>query len=122
MKLFLRTAFVQGAYFFLLGLWPLIHINSFIDVTAIKSDFWMAKTIGLLLSVIGLVLLYAWYHLQNANSLVLLGMASNVVLVGMESYYFSIGVLPTIYLVDTAMQSVLFIVWCIYAFSKNKYE
>lgn len=122
MKLFLRTAFIQGTYYCLIGLWPLIHPGSFIEVAEIKNDLWMAKIIGLLLMVIGVVLLYAWYHLQNANSLVLLGMASTMVCSGSDLYYFLNRVLPDVYLIDAMIQAALFNVWCIYAFSKSKYK
>ncbi len=51
------TALVQGAYYFLTGIWPLLHIRSFEAVTGPKVDRWLVKTVGLLVGVVGGMLL-----------------------------------------------------------------
>lgn len=56
-RLAVRLAGAQGAYYLLTGIWPLIAGNSFQRVTGPKRDFWVAQTVGALLTVSGLVLL-----------------------------------------------------------------
>ena len=53
------VALVQGIYFLITGIWPLIHMHSFLAITGPKTDLWLVKTVGLILAVIGAVLLYA---------------------------------------------------------------
>ena len=50
---------LQGGYYLITGLWPLIHIPSFLWLTGPKTDLWLVKTVGLLAAVIGMVILAA---------------------------------------------------------------
>src|SRR4051812_30893344 len=52
-------AFIQGVYFFITGLWPIVHMPSFLFVSGPKTDLWLVKTVGILIVVIGSVLLAA---------------------------------------------------------------
>ncbi len=56
-RLAVRLAGVQGAYYLITGVWPLISANSFQKVTGPKRDLWLAQTVGALLAVSGLVML-----------------------------------------------------------------
>jgi len=49
----------QGIYYVATGVWPLVSIRSFEAVTGPKTDRWLVKTVGVLVSVIGLVLVVA---------------------------------------------------------------
>jgi len=53
------VALVQGIYFFVTGVWPLISTNTFQMVTGPKTDLWLAKTVGIILATIGAVLIFA---------------------------------------------------------------
>ena len=54
------VAFVQGSYFLITGIWSsLIHIDSFQRVTGRKTDLWLVKTVGILVSAIGAGLILA---------------------------------------------------------------
>ena len=50
---------VQGGYYLLTGLWPLVHMESFERVTGRKTDKWLVRTVGLLAAAIGTGLLQA---------------------------------------------------------------
>jgi hypothetical protein len=43
-------------FYLVSGLWPLVHLQSFLTVTGPKTDLWLVKTLGVLISVIGAVL------------------------------------------------------------------
>lgn len=52
-------AVLQGAYFVLTGVWPLISIDTFQKITGPKTDLWLVKTVGSLIAAVGLVILLA---------------------------------------------------------------
>lgn len=54
-----KVALVQGIYFLITGIWPLLSMKTFLLITGPKTDLWLVKTFGLILAVIGAVLLYA---------------------------------------------------------------
>jgi hypothetical protein len=49
----------QGFFYLATGLWPFISASSFQKVTGPKTDFWLVKTVGVLVSVIGGALISA---------------------------------------------------------------
>ncbi len=53
------VALVQGIYFLVTGIWPLISMRTFLTITGPKTDLWLVKTVGLVLAVIGAVLISA---------------------------------------------------------------
>src|SRR5438067_11801258 len=53
------VAIAQGAYFVATGIWPLLHMPSFEAVTGPKVDKWLVRTVGVLVSVVGGVLVAA---------------------------------------------------------------
>ena len=52
-----NLSILQGIYYLITGIWPLIHIGSFMKITGPKTDRWLVKTVGVLLAVISLVYL-----------------------------------------------------------------
>lgn len=50
---------IQGGFYFVTGLWPIVHVPSFEWITGPKRDLWLAQTVGLLLAVSGSVLILA---------------------------------------------------------------
>jgi hypothetical protein len=53
------TAPLQGWYFLVTGVWPLVDRRSFEAITGPKVDFWLARTVGVLVAAIGSTLLLA---------------------------------------------------------------
>jgi YVTN family beta-propeller protein len=54
-----RLARIQGWFYVLTGLWPLVLGYSFQLITGFKADFWLAQTVGVLLAVTGTVMIAA---------------------------------------------------------------
>jgi hypothetical protein len=50
----------QSLFYLITGLWPLLHRRSFQAVTGPKIDWWLVKTVGTLIAVIGSVLGLGW--------------------------------------------------------------
>lgn len=40
---------LQGLYYSISGIWPLLSIDTFMAVTGPKTDIWLVKTVGVLL-------------------------------------------------------------------------
>ncbi len=47
---------LQGLYYIVSGIWPLVHFTSFELVTGPKHDRWLVRTVGLLAAAIGMTL------------------------------------------------------------------
>jgi len=110
---FLMTypALVQGLYFFLTGLWPLIDLYTFQAVTGPKSDLWLVQTVGALVLVIGVVLLVAGYRRQKAGEVVLLAVGSALALATVDVVFVSRGRISAIYLLDAVLEVALIALW-----------
>lgn len=52
-------AWVQGGFYVVTGVWPLLHLPSFLAVTGPKTDLWLVQTVGGLVAVFGLMLVVA---------------------------------------------------------------
>lgn len=107
-----KVALIQGIYFFITGIWPIMSMNTFILITGPKKDLWLVKTVGLILAVIGTVLIYAQMTgtVNPPDIFLATGSASSLALV--EIIYVLKRVISPVYLGDAFIQLVL-ISWLI---------
>jgi hypothetical protein len=105
------VALVQGIYFFVAGVWPIISINSFQLVTGPKTDLWLVKTVGIILSVIGAVLVFAELNAEINTSIILLAIGSALSLAIVEFVYVAKRVISAIYLGDAIIELILIAWW-----------
>jgi hypothetical protein len=49
---------IQGFFYLITGIWPLLSVRTFEMVTGPKVDRWLLKTVGLLVASSGMVFLY----------------------------------------------------------------
>lgn len=106
---------LQGIYFFITGIWALLHIESFIWVSGPKYDLWLVKTVGVLIAVIGVVLFSAGYYKRITPEIFLLAAAGAAGLATVDIYYVSIGRIWTIYLLDAVVEIIFILLWLIKA-------
>lgn len=104
-------ALSQGIYYVVGGIWPLLSIGTFQLVTGRKRDLWLVKTVGLLLTAIGAVLISAARGKRASPEIVLLGAASAGVIGGVDVVYYRKGILRWIYLVDALIEIAFAIGW-----------
>src|SRR4051794_2064938 len=45
-----------SAYYFATGLWPIVHLRSFVALTGPKRDTWLVQTFGALVAATGVAL------------------------------------------------------------------
>lgn len=105
---------LQGIYLVLTGIWPVVHYASFEKITGGKTDVWLVKTTGAVLTVTGGSLLAA----ANGNHeitlpVVIVGMGSALALLIADAYYAARRVILPVYLADAAMQFAWVLMWYI---------
>lgn len=105
------VAIVQGAWFAATGIWPLISMDSFEDVTGPREDRWLVKTVGGLVAVIGGTLVAAGLRRRVTPELAALGAGTAAVLAGIDVVYTARGSIPPVYLGDAAAEAVLIAGW-----------
>lgn len=106
-------ALVQGLYFVVTGVWPLVHVRSFMAVTGPKRDVWLVKTVGLTVAVIGATLLSAGWNERVTPEVAGLAVGSAAALAGVDVWYAARRVIPRIYLADAAAEGMLIVAWLI---------
>lgn len=104
-------ALTQGGYYLLTGLWPLFSMRTFEAVTGSKHDRWLAKTVGVLVSVIGWVLLRGGLRRQLPSDLPLLASGSALGLAGIDMVYVARGRISPVYLLDAGVEVLLAVGW-----------
>ena len=104
---------IQAAYFFATGVWPLLHIKSFMAVTGPKVDLWLVKCVGVLVGVIGIVLGLATWYDRLTIEIILLAIGSAAGLTAIDVVYVLKRVIDKIYLVDAVAEVVLIVAWLV---------
>jgi hypothetical protein len=106
-----KLAGFQGAYFALTGIWPLFDIDSFMAVTGPKTDLWLVRTVGILVTVIGATLLAGARRGRAREELALLAISSAAGLAAIDILYSTLGVISKIYLADAVLELALVGAW-----------
>jgi hypothetical protein len=109
----LKLALIQGIFYVATGVWPLIDIVSFQVVTGPKTDLWLVKTVGVLVTVIGLVLLSAARSRRVTAERVLLAVGSALGLAGIDLTYALSGRISAVYLADAVVEIGLAVLWAV---------
>src|SRR4030042_4958162 len=101
----------QGLYYFITGLWALLSMRTFEKVTGPQTDRWLVQTIGLMLVVIGLALITSGIRKTITPEMVILGVGTAGVLLGIDVFYVSIKKISRIYLLDAVAELLLIAGW-----------
>jgi hypothetical protein len=107
------VALVQGGFYTFTGVWALVDLDSFMAVTGPKTDLWLVKTVGALVTVIGGVLLAAGWRRRVTRDVLLLGIGAALSLATIDLVYVSAGRISRIYLLDAAAEVGLGIAWAL---------
>jgi hypothetical protein len=106
-------ALAQGVYFAGTGLWPLVHMPSFEAVTGRKVDTWLVKTVGVLITVVGGVLVGAAARRRVTAEATALAIGSAAALGAVDTIYASKGRISPVYLADAAVEAALVAGWVV---------
>jgi hypothetical protein len=108
-----KIALFQGVFYVVTGLWPIVHIQSFLLVTGPKTDLWLVKTVGVLVTVVGLVLLSASRRYRVADEIILLAVGSALGLAAIDLVYALSGRISVVYLGDAVVEIGLAMLWIV---------
>lgn len=112
--------FLQGIFYLATGIWPLIHIDSFLMITGPKVDIWLVKTVGVLVAVIGLALLSTGLRRNATVEMFILAVLSAVSLASMDVIYVSNNTIDPIYLLDAIVEVLIVLIWMlVFRFQKR---
>ncbi len=101
----------QSAYFSITGIWPLLSIRTFEMITGPKTDKWLVKTAGVLITTIGAVLGLAARRGEATPEIALLAVGSAAGLAGIDVVYVAKKRISPIYLLDAVGEIVLIALW-----------
>jgi uncharacterized membrane protein len=110
---------LQSIYFIVTGIWPLISMKTFLIVTGPKTDLWLVQTVGILILVIGLTLLYASIHRVRNSPIIFLAIASSLALAIVDITFYLNGTIGSVYLLDAGLEFLLILLWIVNIY-KNK--
>jgi hypothetical protein len=102
----------QGLYFGVTGLWPILHLRSFEAVTGPKPEGWLVKTVGGLLSVVGVTLVASSRRRAVSRESALLAAGSAMALAAVDVWYAGVRRrISPVYLADAPIELALAFGW-----------
>lgn len=113
---------LQGIYWAVTGVWPLVHMRSFVWVSGPKDDYWLVRTVGLLLTLIGGVLLTAGFNKRVTPEIKWLGIGGAASMAFIDFYYALNDVIWDIYMLDGGLEIVLIVLWFWADNQKSNYQ
>jgi hypothetical protein len=105
------TARIKAGVFGLGGLWSVVHRRSFEAVTGPKIDYWLVRTVGLLLTTIAMVLWRAADRDRLSSEARLLGATSAAALLAIDLRYVAKRRIRHVYLLDALAQAGILAGW-----------
>jgi hypothetical protein len=104
-------ALIQSIYFFITGIWPILHIDSFMQISGLKTDLWLVKTVGALIIVIAVSIFSAYKLKELIFPIVLLSIGSSGALLMIDVVYVTAGIISPVYLADGLFEILLILGW-----------
>lgn len=102
---------VQSLYFVMTGIWPLIGLKSFMRITGPKTDTWLVRCVGALVTVIGTVIGVAGSQRQLDPSVVTLAVGASASLAAIDVVYSVSGRISKVYLLDAGINTLFVAAW-----------
>jgi hypothetical protein len=106
----------RGTYYLATGLWPILDRSSFEKVTGPKTDFWLVRTVGALVSAIGASMLVAAKRGDLDAQTRVLALSSAGALAAVDAGYSTSGRISKVYLLDAVVEGALAAGWLASAF------
>lgn len=112
-RLLRALAWLQGIFYALTGLWPLVSMSTFVAVTGPKVDLWLVRTVGILILVVGATLMLGARRARIGPELVFLAVGCAVGLAGIDLVYALADRIWDVYLLDATAEIVLAAAWLV---------
>jgi hypothetical protein len=111
--LLLLLAWVQGSYYLVTAVWPLVSIHTFQLVTGPKVDLWLVKTVAVMIAGSALALLSSAVRQAVPMEVMVLAVANALGLAAIDIIYVAKGRISRVYLLDAVPEIVLAAAWAI---------
>jgi hypothetical protein len=108
-------AWTQSAFYLATGLWPVASLRTFEAVTGPKTDGWLVRTVGGLITVAGAALGSAAATRRVTPEVALVGAGCAATLAAIDLVYVSRKRIPPIYLADAVVELGLVAAWALAA-------
>lgn len=113
------TARLQGWFYLVTGVWPLLHGERFQRVTGYKVEFWLAQTVGVLLAISGGAFLLAARAGRITTELAFIAVMQAASLAVVDLYCVTQPGTTRVYLLDAIAEVGLVAAWLWAAFSQR---
>ena len=97
------VAMAQAVYYTPSGVWPIVHIRSFEWLTGPKTDRWLVKTVGALITVSGAAIGMAAARDRITPEIELLAVGTAFSLAAVDVVYVAKGRIRPVYLLDAVV-------------------
>ncbi len=94
----------QGAFYLAAGLWPIVHRSSFERATGPKTDFWLVRTVGAVLAVMGTAMLVGSSRRAASPESRVMAAGAAGALAAVDLVYAGRGRISRVYLADAAVE------------------
>lgn len=111
MKTFRILLWTQCIYTLITAVWPILDIQSFMEVTGYKTDVWLVKTVGALLIPVAACMGTHLFIRSDHTPVFVLGAFTAIAFICIDFYYALNDVIPDIYLADGVVQVIFLITW-----------
>lgn len=101
------TLTIQGWFYLLTGLWPIISIKTFELVTGPKQDKWLVKTVGLMIACSGIIFI----SMSDTKVALTLAILNAITLAGVDIFYVWKKVISRVYLWDALVELVFVLIY-----------
>lgn len=115
LKFFRLLIGIQATYIMTTALWPLLHIESFMDVTGDKRDVWLVKTVGALLIPVAICLFTHLLFQTDHRPAMVLGLLTALAFACIDFYYALTDVISDIYMADGMLELLFAAGWLYFA-------
>lgn len=105
--------FVQGVFYVATGLWPIVHLRSFERVTGPKFDKWLVRTMGGLVTAVGVALIVGAFERRPSTAIKMLGLGSALALGLADVVHAARGRISKVYFGDALAEGALAATWAV---------
>jgi hypothetical protein len=110
----------QGVFYLATGVWPLVSMRSFEQVTGPKTDKWLVKTAGVVITAVGGALAMAGACRRVSPETEFLAVASAAGLTAIDIVYVAKRRIAPIYLLDAVAELAIIGGWLATGRSPNR--
>ena len=112
-------AVAQALFFVLTGLWPIVSIRVFQNVSASRKDFWLVKSMGLMLGIAGSIITGARSHQQTSPLISIFAIGTAAVLMAIDLVYVNWKKFSRIYFLDAVLEFCIVAAWALVLIQGN---